>query len=263
MAIKGKKKSQKRGSQAKRRPSAPPRPTVAPKRRLAWYRTPVGFIAVLTVLALIAGAIIWAVQGAREDARALQRQQDRLEDYTGKIRAVLQTVRAPVTEMAAAPAQLQDDAQAEQLATDANGWIRQLEDAQKEMGGVVPDESVQRATSLYSQSIQIYLTAASAYKLASGTGGETQVDAIALAAQQRAQASAVWTEATGILDDRRLASDLEPSGLAAPDAAPPTGGQPVPPTIPTGPPGGGPPGGGPPGGQPDGGGAPDGGGKDG
>ena len=252
MAIKGKKKSQKRGAQARRRPAAPPRPSAAPAARTPWYRTPLGFVAVLTALALLAGVIIWAVQGAREDARALENRQERLETYTGKIRAILQTLRGPIGEMAAAPAALQEQAQADQLREDAGGWARQLSDVQADAGKIVPPVAMQRAHSLYAQSIQIYLGAASAYKLAADTTAEAQVDAIALGAQQRAQGSAIWTEATGLLDDERIAADLERSGLAAPDAAPQgaPGAQP-PGMVPTQPPPGtGPPGGGQPGGQP-------------
>lgn len=235
MAIKGKKKSQKRGSQAKRRPAAPPRPALQPRTRTPWYRSQTG-IATLGILAVIAiGVTVWAIQNASEKAEALENKQETLDGYTDRVRGVLQTLRAPVGNMATAPPQLQDPEQAETLAKDAGAWMEDLEKAQTGFGRIAVEPEVQSIHNLYAQSIQIYISAARTYELAATTTDEkAQVDTLGLANTQRDQASAIWTEATSLLDQRREAAELDPSGLTAPNA--PAGG-PVPPApgeIPTG-----------------------------
>ncbi|MFN2389188.1 MAG: hypothetical protein ABR575_06220, partial [Actinomycetota bacterium] len=59
MAIKGKKKSQSRGSQGQRRPAAAPRPTYAPRRATRWYQTPAGRLAAITLGLLLLGTVFY------------------------------------------------------------------------------------------------------------------------------------------------------------------------------------------------------------
>jgi hypothetical protein len=226
MAIKGKKKSQKRGSQARRRPAAPPRPTVAPRRKTSWYRTPVG-IAVLGTLAIIAISVaVIAIQNSREAADKLEKRQDALDTYTDEIRTVLQSLRPAAGAMAVAPPALEEENAAEELADTAADWSKQIEAAQANFTETAPagrlielEPSVQNIHTLYAQSISMYLTAARTYELAATTDTKSQPDALASATAQRGQASAVWTEATALLDKRRASADIDPSGLTAPDAA--------------------------------------------
>ena len=236
MAIKGKKKSQKRGGQARRRPTAPPRPAVQPRRKTGWYRTPTA-IAILGVLAIIAiGVTVWVLQSNREDAEALEQTQNELTNYTDRVRTVLQSMRTPVGAMAAAPPALEDSATAEQLAEDAASWVKDLQKAQGTLAGIPPRPSVRGLHTLYTNAIEIYVSAARTYELAaSTTDAKTQTEALTLATAQRTQAGAIWTEATAQLDRERQEAELDPSGLTAPDAAGATA--PTVPTVPTVPPG--------------------------
>ena len=266
MAIKGKKKSQKRGSQARRRPAAPPRPTVHAKRRSAWYRSPAALLAIVLAVSVGAGLIIWGVQNARDDAAALENRQDRIDTYTGKVRGVLQTLRPPVEQMAATPPTLEGGDAGElgdELARQAARWQKDLEGVQKEFGAIAPpqDQALQRAHSLFARSIEIYMGAARGYALAAKVDGASQAEALALASQQRDHGSQIWSEATSLLDDERSGAELESSGLTAP-GAPAPGAQPgavptgLPTELPTGlPTDGGAGGGGKGGGQPGGDGA--------
>ena len=231
MAIKGKKKSQKRGSQGARRPAAPPRPAVAPRRKTAWYRTQAG-IAILGILAIVAiSAAVIRVQSSREAAENLERRQEALDEYTDGVRTVLQSLRAPAGSMATVPPAIEDQEGSATLAEDAPGWSEQIEKAQVDFTNASPsgrvlelEPSIQNIHTLYAQSIGMYLTSARTFELAAATDENLQPDALASASTQRTQASAIWTEATALLDKRRASADVDPSGLTAPDASAAGGG---------------------------------------
>ncbi|MDQ3985693.1 MAG: hypothetical protein M3280_04265 [Actinomycetota bacterium] len=238
MAIKGKKKSQKRGQP--RRPSAPPRPLLQPKQRPRWYRTPLGLTLTTLVAIVVVGLVIYAIQNAGSNARALQRRQDGIDKYTGEVRALLQKIRAPVGAMAAAPPTLADQEQAEQLEKAASDWARSLQEAQATFAAAPPGDALTSANTLYIQALAGYVNVAQTYELAAremepGPGAKGQQELLSLATQQRTTASTLWTEATVILDRQRTAADLELSGLRAPDpgAQPPAPGAPgLPPGLP-------------------------------
>ena len=227
MAIKGKKKSQKRGSQGARRPAAPPRPAVARKNTLPWYKNPRVIAALGTLAIILIGVLVWQISSNADEAKKLERQQEALDDYTDQMRGIVQNLRAPAQSMAAAPPTIEDEAAAEQLATDAEGWAKDFETALADIGKIVPSDqgSITHAHNLYNQAIQIYLTAAQALQLAADTEGDAQQQALSLSSTQRAEATAVWTEATAILDEDRSAAELDPSGVTAPDT-PAAGGAP-------------------------------------
>ena len=219
MAIKGKKKSQKRGSQARRRPAAPPRPAVQPRRTGPWYRTPTA-IAIMGIIAIIAiGIVVITIQGNREDEEALEKKQNALTEYTDRVRNVLQSLRIPVEAMAAAPATFEEPEQAEDLAKDAEGWSKDLEKIQGEFVGIAPEPAVRAAHSLYLHSITTYITAARAYSIAATTEDpNTSTETLALASAERDYASSLWTEATTVLDEQRNGAELDLSGLNPPGA---------------------------------------------
>lgn len=226
MAIKGKKKSQNRGSQARRRPAAAPRPAVAPRRKAAWYRSQTG-IALLGILAIIAiGVVVVLVQSASERSEQLEKRQEALDSYTDEIRSILQTLRPPAGAMAAAPPGLEDEKQAKELEENAADWTDQITRAQTSFAGAAPpprlielEPSVQNINNLYGQAIGIYLSAARTYELGATADSASQPDTLAAATTQRGQGSAIWTEATALLDKRLASAELDPSGLTAPDAA--------------------------------------------
>jgi hypothetical protein len=218
MAIKGKKKSQKKGGQARRKPAAAPRPAPA-RRSLPWYRTSAFRVSALIALAVIAGLVIVLIQNSRDEAQALESRQERLDEYTGDIRALIQEVRPDVSAMAAIPPGGIPEDQVAKLEKDAKGWADGLTRAQAEVQQVASVSGVENVTPLYSQAVQLYASAARAYQLALALSGAEQAQALATAAEIKAQAGALWNQATALLDEARADAELEPSGLTPPDPA--------------------------------------------
>jgi hypothetical protein len=255
MAIKGKKKSQKKGGQARRRPATAPRQAAPVGRQVPCYRTSAFRVSALVLIAVIAGLVIVLIQNARDDAKALEKKQDQLDAYTNDVRALIQEVRPAISGMAAVQPGIPPD-QLKKLEKDANSWTKDLGKAQATVQTFAAAPGVEDATALYAQSVQLYGSTARSYTLALGLEGEDQTLAIGTASEIKAQAGALWSQATVILDEARSDADMEPSGLTPPDPAaaggvpgasppgavppgvvPPGGG--VPPVAPEAPPGGG------------------------
>jgi uncharacterized membrane protein YgcG len=218
MAIKGKKKSQKKGGQAKRRPAAP-RPVAAARRPTPWYRTAAARVSALVALAVIASVIIVIVQNLREDAQALEKRQDQIDAYTDDVRALVQEVRPQVTAMSAIPPGGVPEDQAADLAKDSTDWQAGLAKAQADIQTLPQAAGVEDVTPLYAQAIQLYGSTARTYSLALGLEGDDQAQAITTASELKAQATALWSQATVQLDAVRADAELDPSGLTPPDPA--------------------------------------------
>ncbi len=220
MAIKGKKKSQSRGSQARRRPAAAPRPSYAtggPK--LPWYKTPGGQVAAGVGLALIAGLIVWAFATVRSGAADREGQQDAVEKYTGEIKVAAQLMNADVAEMNAIP--LDAATLPEDLDKDVKLWNKAFTNALTQVSQMIPPPELEEANQLFGQAIQMYMSAADGYELAAKT--EDTEAASALLAQfskQRDQAAGIWQTAIAVLDRERddlemTSSRLTPPGMGA------------------------------------------------
>lgn len=194
---------------------------VQPRKRVPWYRTPLGFVISSVVAIALIGVVVWAVQNNRENARSLSKKQDSLEKYTGQVRTTLQALRAPVTGMGAvASSQGADPAVFETLAKDAQGWTEDLTAATADLGAQAPtDAALQAPNRLYAQAIQMYSLAATTLEVVPDTEGDAQQRLLLVASQQLGQAGAIWVEATTLLDRARTTADLEPSGLTSPEAA--------------------------------------------
>ena len=82
MAIKGKKKSQSRGSQGVRRPAAAPRPTVSARRKTSWWRTRDGLLIGGIFLVVAIGVVVWLVISAQDRAEQREQEQATLETAT-------------------------------------------------------------------------------------------------------------------------------------------------------------------------------------
>ena len=176
---------------------------------------------------VLIGVVVWAVQKSSDEAKQLENRQEVLDGYSAEVRTVLQSLRAPIGAMTAAPPTIEQPKLAEQLVDDASAWLDDLEGAQTQFGGVVATTPVRSVNNLYAQAIQIYITAAKAYIIAGSAEGEVQSDTLVLAGTQRLQASSIWTEATALLDAMLKDAELDPSGLPAPDAPPPGTAPPV------------------------------------
>jgi hypothetical protein len=223
MAIKGKKKSQARGSQARRRPASAPRPVPSTRRRVPWYRTERGRLLVAAIGAVVVGFAWWGVARARSDAADRARRRDAVETYTGEARALLQGVRPAAQSMSQIPSSGGSDSDPGKIGRTANSWIKVLQSAHTEAGRIVPSPLVIDAHELFSQSVDVYLSAAKTYRLAARAGDSLAPEVLVRAGEQRDQASSIWLLATRLLDEERQSADLPPSGLGLPSSGAPTG----------------------------------------
>jgi hypothetical protein len=243
MAIKGKKKSQKRGSQAKRRPASAPRQAPV-ARRVPWYRSQAFRVLALLTLLIVGSIIIVLVKNAQDAKDELAAKQDKLDAYTTQVKALVLDVQGPATEMATIqPAGITPE-QVDKLTKSSDNWTKVLGTAQGKLVEFPQAAGTTEATALFGQSLQLYVTAAKTYQLALELSGDQQVQAIQTAGEIKAQAGTLWTQATTSLDAALAKQELEPSGIPPPDAptsTTPGAGQPLPTDIPTDlvPPGGG------------------------
>lgn len=215
MAIKGKKKS--RGSQARRRPSTAPRPVAAARRKDPWYHTTTGRLIAGSILAVIAGLVIWAVMAAQSRSEDLAAEQDRLVDYTSEIRSILQLVRVPASEMTQAPTSAEDGIGS--LEKDVVTWLSALTNAQQQIQGVAAPPGMDSINAAFLQSINTYAGAGRTYELALKVDGDVVEEVLARASEQREQAGSQWQLATDLLDEERADADMSASDLPVPAEA--------------------------------------------
>lgn len=218
MAIKGKKKAGSRGSQARRRPAAAPRPVVTTRRKDPWYSTATGRVVAALLVALliagIAGAVVWNRNNANEKKEKLEA----LEDYVDDVEAIV-TGTGSAT---AALSQITPTAPAEQLETlreEAPGWIDSYETATGDISGLTPPEEAAPINAFFMQSFQLYTTAARMLSDASELEGKAQANLLTRASEVRGQAEGNWIAAVAVLDEEFAALGESPSGLESPGTA--------------------------------------------
>jgi hypothetical protein len=215
MAIKGKKKPAKRGSQARRRPVSAPRP-VAPVRKPPWYRTTLGLVAAGAAAIVVVIVALWAITNARSDAAELEDRQAALRAYTDSVRSFIQTVNGPISEMSGA-AQLSD----RELARQTSSWRRAFTSAQAQLSQMAPAAGTESTNRLIQNSFFLFGSAAEAYSLVADADGETKDKLKAQGATQVAAAGGVFNEAVTLLDEARTDAELSSSGLTPPGLSPP------------------------------------------
>lgn len=211
MALKGKKKSRNRGSQARRRPASAPRPTVGPRRRPRWYRTTSGRIAGSLAALVVIGLIAWAVTNQRAEATKLEEKQEALDAYTGQVRVLLQALTPPVGEMTGANTIPPDD-----LAATAKSWDKGFSAAQSSLSQANPPSALQPVNGLLLRSILMYVQAADTYELVPEVTGAARDQLLTQAGVQVQNADAVFAGAIAVLDEARAEADLSGSGLSSP-----------------------------------------------
>lgn len=211
MALKGKKKARRRGSQARRRPAAPPRPTYGGRERRRWYQTTSGLVLGFIVAASVAIFVIWWVADSRSDQQALETTQNELQDYTSRIRATMQSIEGPVSQLSAA-GELDDD----ELAQKIESWRNDLSTAQTSLSQALPPSELETAHGLITQSILSYIQAVEQYELLPDLEGNTRKQLAAEAARSVQTGTSVFSSAIALLDDAREDADLGASGLAPP-----------------------------------------------
>jgi hypothetical protein len=172
-----------------------------------------------TVLAVIAGLVIWAVMAAQSRSEDLAAKQDRLADYTSEIRSILQLVRTPASEMTQAPTSAQ--AGVGSLEKDAVTWLSALTNAQQQIQGVAAPPGMDSINAAFLQSINTYAGAGRTYELALKVDADVVEEVLARAGEQRDQAGSQWQLATDLLDQERADADMSASDIAVPAEAVP------------------------------------------
>ena len=219
MAIKGKKKSGNRGSQARRRPAAAPRPVVSSARsKIPWYNTATGrVIAALLVVALIAvvGTIIAVNRGT---AAEKEDKIEAIEAYVAELSSVVQDAAPAIGEMSTVTPGVPAE-QLETLKEDAQGWTDDIEAAASRLASMQPPEEASSIHPYFLQAFQGYSTGAKILIDASDTEGKTQADLLTRSTEVRSNAEGVWATATTQLDAELTDLGGDPSGLQSPAVA--------------------------------------------
>lgn len=223
MAIKGKKKSQQRGSQARRRPAQAPRPVSRKGTKKPWYQTTAGqSIAAIGALIAIVIALV-LVNNARTEAEERELRRESLENFTDQMNALVQTVTAPASELSGAT-----QAPPEDLRAAAGGWRDAFSAAQTQAAQFPPAQGTSTVQQLVSQALNLYRGAAVVLREAAIADDESATELTAAATSQLASADAIWLAAVDVLDAARDEVGLNASGVRAPSEASPSGEMPAP-----------------------------------
>ena len=219
MAIKGKKKSGNRGSQARRRPAAAPRAIATTARaKPPWYNTATGrVIAALLVVFLIAGiGALIAIN--RSNASKEEDKREAVERYVNELTAVVQSAATPIGEMSAVAPGAPPE-QLESLAEDANGWADDIEAAASQVVSIQAPEEVAGIHPYFQQAFTAYATSAKLLINAGDSEGKAQADLLTRATEVRSGAEGIWATATAQIDAELVELDGDPSGLQSPAIA--------------------------------------------
>ena len=222
MALKGKKKSRSRGSQARRRPAAAPRPTYGAGAKPRWYQTTTGLVAAFVVVAVAGILVWWVVADNRSEAAELERTQDGLETYSTTLEGLVSDINPVATDLATASS-LKDD----QLSTKAKEWKNQLSTAQTSMAQSLPPEGLEPLGGLLNQALLLYVQSAEQYELLPQLEGKARTEVAAKAAASFQGANNIFASAIEILDSERLDNEMDASRIQTPglppESAAPTG----------------------------------------
>ena len=213
MALKGKKKSRDRGSQARRRPAAAPRPSYGAREKVRWYQTTQGLVIAFLVAATAIIFVWWWVADSRSDAEALETTQEQLQTFTTDLRTIVQNLTPLTTEIASAST-LEDD----ELLEKTKAWKNQLADVQTTLGQVVPPSDMPALTGLVSQSMVLYGESIDLYQLVPDLEGDARDQISAKASGSFQAANNLFSIMIQLVDGERAESELQPSGLTAPGA---------------------------------------------
>ncbi|MBW3594464.1 MAG: hypothetical protein KY391_02710, partial [Actinobacteria bacterium] len=215
MALKGKKKSRSRGSQARRRPAAAPRPTYGSSGRQRWYQTTTGLVLAFVVI-VAAGILVWWIVGEnRSEAQRLETAQDQLDTYTSSLDTIIQSISPVATDLATA-GELEDAA----LAKQAKEWKNQLAAAQTAAAQTMPPEGLEPLGGILPQALLLYSQSIEQYELLPELDGKAREEVAAAAAASFQAASSVFASAIEILDAERQDNEMSASGFTAPGAPP-------------------------------------------
>ena len=168
---------------------------------------------IAAMVVVLGVAIAWGViADARAESARLERRQSTFDDYTGRMRSLLQSARPAAEGMAQVPATPgKEDPEA--LRERAQGWFESLEIARLQTQEPVDPEAAADANELYGQALGILSGAARTYELVPESEGRLRNRLLERAAAQRDAGAALWLSATQVLDSARERLGLGPSGI--------------------------------------------------
>ncbi|MDQ4125685.1 MAG: hypothetical protein M3134_08810 [Actinomycetota bacterium] len=219
MAIKGKKKSQSRGSQGQRRPAAAPRPVYTGRKHTPWYKTTEGRLVGGLLIAVVVGVTIWLVADAQSKSRERTETRQALEDYVSTVRSFTNALGPVAEAMGTAP---QTGGDVGELKEDAAKWSTDLSSAQAQIVSVPPPDEASVASKLFDQSLASFLSAARTFETAADAEGELQAELLAQAHEEHQQATGLFELGVEALDAELLDVGGENSNLRLPQATPQT-----------------------------------------
>ena len=226
MALKGKKKSRSRGSQARRRPASAPRPAYGTKDKPRWYQTTAGLVIGFVVIMSVAIFLLWFTADQRAETKELETQKEQLDDFTGQLRTIGDNITPVATELSSASTL--DDAALEEKATE---WKNKLSESQTAVAQIAAPEGLEPANGLLTQSILLYVQAAEQYALLPSLEGKPRDEIAAKAAASFSSANSIYASVIELLDAQRDEVDMNASGLTTPGTGAPQAGASLPAEI--------------------------------
>ncbi|MDQ3962901.1 MAG: hypothetical protein M3277_03180 [Actinomycetota bacterium] len=221
MAIKGKRKSQKKTKPSRPRPVTSTRPTRTPPARPPFHKTFEGQLAGILIGLVVAGFAMFTIAADRaEDAEKASRS-DEIRSYTSEIEEVLTSVNESVREMSGAPVNTDDQTAIAGLEDQAKAWVEDLEGAGARAHGIVAPEELVAVNRVFAQAFQTYSGVAKVYRLVPDATGALQKDLLDRATEQRTIANDMVISAIQMLDLARAEVDLGASNLQSPGTLPP------------------------------------------
>jgi hypothetical protein len=217
VAIKGKKKSQSRGSQGQRRPAAAPRPVYTGRKPTPWYKTTEGRLIGGMIVAVIVGVSIWAIADAQNKSKERTERREALEGYVASVRAFA-TSLGPVAEEMSLVATGEPDFEA--LEKDAPAWSEDLAAAQAQIATLQPPDGADVVNDLFLQSLASYSSAARTFESVADADGDLRNELLAQGNEEVDQAAMLFGLAVDALDEELIEVDGDLSNLTIPQGAP-------------------------------------------
>jgi hypothetical protein len=153
--------------------------------------------------------VLWLVKNARDDAAALERRQDAIEEFTNQVSTLQQSIAAPAGEMITATADTPN------LAAETERWSQAFDAARADFtqAARTTPAGLDSGHRLFFQAILQYTAAAETFELAADLQGRLQERALERANAQVSAADGVWQTAVAILDEERTKAELSASGI--------------------------------------------------
>ena len=221
MAIKGKRKSQKKTKPSRPRPVSAARAPRSAAPQQPFHRTFEGQLAAIVVALVVAGFAMFTIAADRADDAEQAGKADGFEAYTSEVEGLLTPVNQTVREMSGAPFNAEDTAGIAALEDRAKEWVQDLEGAGALASAVVAPPELASVNRILTQAFRIYSSAAKTYGLVPDAEGKLQKDLIDRASEQRTIANEVMISAISALDLARADVGMGPSDLQAPGTLPP------------------------------------------